>query len=648
MKLQFGILYRDERVADRQDLDTLLGEYATWNAETSGQFFHGPLLMGYRGDKITWEEDSETQPFTLGPYTITFDGRLDNREDIAARVGLTADRNLPDPTLILQAYEKYGDSLLPDLIGEFALVIWRKDTRSLIFCRSIDGSRPLFYFLGSNSLLWSSDVRHLLCLQKVRPTIRDDYVLAFLLADPPSELSPFLEIAIVPPGTHFRFENDLILQSSKLWEPRNSKPVNLQSDGEYEQAIRHWIKEAVRVRLRAKGNVFAELSGGLDSSTVVMLADECLRQSGSDTSRLQSISTIYDISTTCDERYFVGLVENKRGVESCYVTEREQGFMAGIQTIPFSGLPNPFSATPGRFPRIIELMQGMGARVLLTGVGGDHIFCSAFRPEFLLADLLRKGHIVKAHRSGRLWSRRLAIPYLSLLSAKALPLALTSFIPTAYQPDLLDIPHWLNIKHRKDLRARLTLMALDRELCPSQRFVIARIESLFRLLATGQWNAYPALYISHPYTHRPLIEFCLGTPLTQFMRDGETRSLLRRAMREILPDAIIARQSKGNIYEALARAVQRDWKDICNVENWHVCRRGYIDPRGFMEALQKIRMGISMPVSILRVLTIEGFIRSWKSKRQSQVAPLAAATQERFLQTQTLNVCVSTTLQATE
>src|SRR6266446_7976300 len=104
MKLQFGILHRNQQVADVENLATMLGSYQTWNAETSGEAFDGPLLMGYRGDRITWEEDTETQPFALGPYRLTFDGRLDNREHIAALAGIKADRNIADPVLIAEAY----------------------------------------------------------------------------------------------------------------------------------------------------------------------------------------------------------------------------------------------------------------------------------------------------------------------------------------------------------------------------------------------------------------------------------------------------------------------------------------------------------------------------------------------------------------
>jgi hypothetical protein len=77
MKLQFGLLYRDERVVAQQDLATLLAEYACWNAETSGEFFDGPLLMGlhgrqYRPVKVTKRRGEallwRTSPFTLFPH----------------------------------------------------------------------------------------------------------------------------------------------------------------------------------------------------------------------------------------------------------------------------------------------------------------------------------------------------------------------------------------------------------------------------------------------------------------------------------------------------------------------------------------------------------------------------------------------------
>src|SRR5882757_907021 len=180
MKLQLGQIYTDGRPHSAASLATLLGAYGNHSAETSGELISGPLLMVYRGDRITEEEEHETQPLRLGPYFITFDGRLDNREELAARLGKPP-WGISDPSLVLQAYERFGPQVLCDLIGEFALTIGFTRTQSVLFARSTCGARTLFYTLGKDTLTWCSDFAHLVRVAGIDATVNDDFAIRYLV-----------------------------------------------------------------------------------------------------------------------------------------------------------------------------------------------------------------------------------------------------------------------------------------------------------------------------------------------------------------------------------------------------------------------------------------------------------------------------------
>src|SRR5713226_712128 len=143
MKLQAGLFCRDERMASAVDLADLLAEFADWKSETCGESAEGPIAMAYRGDRITWEEETETQPLNCGRYVLTFDGRLDNREQLASRLDLPHFRSMPDPILVAKTLGAFGDRTFGQLIGEFALALWCKETRCLLFARSVCGARSL-------------------------------------------------------------------------------------------------------------------------------------------------------------------------------------------------------------------------------------------------------------------------------------------------------------------------------------------------------------------------------------------------------------------------------------------------------------------------------------------------------------------------
>jgi asparagine synthase (glutamine-hydrolysing) len=610
MKTQFGILHADNRIADNGHLATLLGEYVNRPAETSGHFFDGPLLIAFRGNKITLEEEAETQPATVGPYCLTFDGRLDNRSDLAAKIGVIANRKLSDPSLILQAYVKHGDSLLSSLLGEFAFTIWRSDTRELTFCRSVDGARPLFYVLHHKGIIWCSDIAHLVRISDVEPTVNRQYVLEYLLGTPSSEVSPFSRVATVVPGTAIRFKSDLTATLSSLWNPSAIEPLVGKSDSECEELFRDKLTEAVKVRMRARGHFFAESSGGKDSTSVVLTADAILRRDKKAPEALHTVSTVYDTSRTADERYFIQLVEAARGIGTIYVHEREQQFTMGLDNISFTGLPSAFDLSPGRYATFARHMQAYNARLLLTGFGGDHIFCAAPCPEVLIADYLRQRHFREAHRVCKESSFLSGCPYLPLLLNKALPLAIRPPLPL--RPVAYEIPSWLNTNGQKKIYSSLQPEHTNK-LLPSQRKRIQAVKSLFRSIAAAEWSRYPDLYVSHPYSHRPLIDFCISVPMEQMQRRGETRSLLSRALSNLLPAKIANRKGKAIISECFARALKREWEYLGDIAKWRICLDGFIEPREFRESLDRMRIGIpadSGSAFLLTVFAVERFLRS--------------------------------------
>jgi asparagine synthase (glutamine-hydrolysing) len=617
MKLQCGAFYRDNKQTTLGDSLALLGSYNSWNGETSGEISNGSLLMLYRGDRLTYEDDNEVQPFQVEPNCWTFDGRLDNREEMADAGGVTSSHNISDLALVARAFERCGEAIFSKLIGEFALVLWQSKARALTFVRSVDGSRPLYYMTDKDRLMWSSDIAHLVRMSREEPTLNAEYIFEYLVFDPLPQNTPFSAIKAVTPGRTLRFVNDAFVQGIALWEPRNISPLEYRSDAEYEEAFRIKIAEAVRVRLRAKGTVALESSGGLDSSSAVSLAAELRDLRGPYAQRLMTLSTVYEKSRTCDERYFIELVQKRCGIETFYVHEEEQQFTAAPTNLTFTGIPNGFDTTPGRFPRFIEYMKEQGARILLTGVGGDHIFCSEVVPEALVADLIQGRQLVEAHRACKTWSRFKAVPYFTLMLKRAVPLALGSLLPEVWRYETLRLPPWINLHGTKELLTRLSMISPEPGLAPTRRLRLGAVDGFFRAISSGRWNAYPYLYVSHPYNHRPLVEFCLAVPTTQHLRPGQTRSLLRRALADLLPAKIRKRKGKGVIYEALARALQRDWTVLGDIAQWQVCLSGYVKEKELRDCLFKMRMGVDdVSGSAIRAITLERFLRSLSLIRQ--------------------------------
>jgi asparagine synthase (glutamine-hydrolysing) len=631
--MQVGLLHKDGKPASHIDLQALLGEFSECEVETSGELVLGSLAMAYRGHRTTAEENTEVQPLKHSACALTFAGRLDNREEIANRIGLSHIQTIPDPAIIAAAYQELGDNVFSHLVGEFSLVLWCDKERTLTFVRSICGVHPLYYVLTKDSLIWSSNFAHLVRRSNVDLEVNENYLLEYLVSQPNKKQSPISRVQVIEAGTMSRFINGSFQSPTRLWDPNSVSPILFKSDHEYEEALRHHIDAAVRVRLRAKRPICSELSGGLDSSSVVLTTARILHGNNESIDNLRTVSCIYEESESCDERYFIRHIEERLGRPGFHVHEKDQHVTLGLSDIEFTGLPNPLHCYPGRYPAFTSLMRDYGARVLLTGGGGDHLFWSAPDAAPVVADEMQKGNLLQMHRECRTWSRFTNVPYFQLLLKKALPLALGSIFPRASQYQRPVVPSWLANTHKDSFHLKVwdAKASTHSAGIPSSRAHIRQVEALFAQLSAGYMSEYQDIHVTHPYAHRPLVEFCLGLPVSQFLRSGQTRSLLRRALHDLLPAKVRDRKSKGTLDEPLARALQREWSQAAgDLSRWELCARGLVDPRRLNESLNAMRLGLQTLAhgNFLRVFSLERWLRSLSYIRSkcSTASPLRSST----------------------
>jgi asparagine synthase (glutamine-hydrolysing) len=626
MKLQVGLLYIDGRLATQQDLSTILGEYENVPAETSGEVIEGSLAMAYRGDRITCEEDNEIQPFRHASYLLTFDGRLDNRSELARRIGSSVE-GTPDPALISQAYGKLGNAAFRGLIGEFALSLWCSESRTLTFARSECGARPLYYVVSSKRLVWCSDFAHLVRISGVDLEVNENYVLEYLYSQPSPHHSPLKHVHVVRPGTALRFAGSSFERESVLWKIDGIKHLDYKSDCEYEEHFRTIVQETVDRRLRAKGTVFSELSGGLDSSTLVLVGDQILRSRQQSREQLQTVSCVYELSPSSDESYFIKQVEDRRGIKGVHLSEADQGLTLGLRDISFQGSPSPLVCSAGRIKRVRTLLSRAGARVLLSGEGGDHVFWSSSWGAIPVADELWRGHFPQMHSECKVWSRIRGAPYWRLL-ATSMQLALNARFGGEWRDEQEKAQTLLTARYQRQFEALGPPKAPYKvKGSPGLRAQFHRISELMAMVSGGYHHIYRGIYVSFPYTYRPLVEFCLGVPTYQFLRKGIDRSLMRRALRELLPDAVNQRCSKGAPAECMIRTLQRDWHDVGDVRKWELCEREFLRARELSESLQMMRAGREpVALRLFRICSMERWLRSLACVKERGVVTDAEGT----------------------
>jgi len=615
-----GECYFNEAQVDPRLLAALGRGLEASGPDGGGEYRAGCVGMVYRAFHTNRESRTERQPF-LSPakHVLCWDGRLDNREDLIVLLRDDLHEDYTDAAIVMAAYLEWGADFLPRIIGDFALSLWDPTERKLFLARDPFGTRPLFYHANEDRILWSSELSTLLDLAGTKLEIDDEYVAGFFTLNMDPARTPYKDIVCVPPGNVVTAQNGR-LQLQRFWGPHPKREIRYRSDDQYEEHFRELFREAVRCRLRVDGAVWAQLSGGLDSSSVVCIADEILKDSGAQASTLETVSYVYGDKSPNSDEVFIAQVEEKRGKVGYHLNDQECWIRFPSLEDSCASRPNTIGFIAERYQRISTEMQKRGGRVLLSGFGGDHLLWPGAEVPPDLADFLVQFKLRHLHNSILAWSQTEKIPYFKLLWKGAMLPLTPRKIQARLRPDFKQLS-WLDERFVKkmDLRERL-LGPTDifNFNLPSSRKQSTMLQEAIWCIAPCHYRDLVCLEMSYPFMHRPLVEFLMAIPFEQKLRPTETRSLHRRAMRDVLPGKIARRVSKGGSNGVMGRSLSREWQRLKPIlTNPRVCANGYVDPKALTEHLHRARHGQAPYTHVmLRVLPIEFWLRALERRTQ--------------------------------
>jgi asparagine synthase (glutamine-hydrolysing) len=589
---------------------TVLGSALTAHGPDGGsEVVNGSLAMTYRAFHTNAESRLESQPLVSRfGHMLCWDGRIDNRNDLLVSLRDVLDGDKTDAGLIMAAYQRLGPSFLPKIIGDFALSLWDPFSKTLILARDPFGARTLYYFKDKVRLIWASTLGGLLALPIIEVEINDEYVAGCLALYPELSSSPYRNIQAVEPG-HVVTVKEKQLQTRRFWSPDVNSEIRYSNDCEYEEHFRQLFREAVSCRLRSDGPVWAELSGGLDSSSIVCMADSIKGHS-----EVETLSFIAEESSTFYDRRFIEVVEKERLKAGVHINGDGQWVRFASPEECFISKPLTSLCVADIHQTVRQRMKDSGARVLLSGLGGDQVTWSTPDPGPELTDLLFQLSPVRLHRQLQIWSQLLMKPYAEVLWQEVLLPLLPDGINARFQTRM-PIPTWLNREfvERMDIPARL-LPPKDPfgYRLPSRRMQSSKISYIVMNIARGEYWEHSSYDSTYPFLHRPLVEFLMNVPVEQKLRPSETRSLMRRALKDLLPEKILKRKNKGTTGEAFCRGLARQWPVIKPMlDDAHIISRGYVERPALINALDQARHGQELNITpLIQTICLEIWLRS--------------------------------------
>ena len=532
----------------------------------TGKWIGGPVGFGHQMLATTPESLHEKQPLCddTGNLCLTFDGRIDNREEI--RASLKANgirlRTDTDAEMALAAYACWGTSCPNRILGDFAFAIWDSRKQQLFCARDILGMRPFYYYTDSRTFLFASELQQLLKIPSVPREPNEGMIAEYLVSAVSNKKETLYKGIFRLPPAHFLIITAHRVHMERYWDIDPSKEIRYRSDEAYADSFLEIFKEAVRCRMRTHRRVGAQLSGGLDSSSIACMVQSLIQNGDISKNGFETFSMVFP-GWRCDESVYINAVNQKWKIKSNALNPRPperpwyEAQVARYQDIP--DYPNGSISDA-----MEEQARETGFKVLLTGLGGDEWFTGSC---YHYADFLKQFKFLSLVREARHEFGRDA-----LMPLPANPLfkwAIKPLVPVNIKQKikrLLNVPQngpaWLDpafvrsvnlnerINSEIDWHRFASFSQADQYTASTRGFQTHGIEMEERSAASF------GLELRHPFHDRRLLEYGMALPEEQRSQANQRKLILRRAMQEYLPEIVLHRHTKAEYSEVFVKALK--------------------------------------------------------------------------------------------
>src|SRR5580704_15834772 len=431
-----------------------------------------------------------------GDWTVVGTARLDNRADLQSWASAPATAS--DLDLVASAIATRGAPCVRDILGDFAFVAQNAVTHQAIAARDAFGVRPLYYRTKSDELAFSSHAARL-----AEGTEYDlDYIAEFTL--------------------------------SRYWSAAEFQPADHASAEESCAEFRALLERALISNLTGADNCWSQLSGGLDSSSLVSLT-ETMRREGRISHGIAG--TVMMVDSLDDESHYARAVVEQYGVRFETVTDywlwQDDG-----EPPPPNDLPDPLYPMYARNRALCSIVRNAGGRVLFSGVGPDHFVAGNL---YFFADWLARGRVLETIRELWRWSVLGKKPFWKYAVDNAIAPLLPSTLRRLAAPRWAQVYDWitptfarrLGLNDRTAWNRGLNAAPIGHKFAGQGDADIAHL-----VVCVDRGEFENGIEMRCPYLYRPLVEFCLRLPRELRIESATKKVVMREAMKGVLPEVI--------------------------------------------------------------------------------------------------------------
>jgi asparagine synthase (glutamine-hydrolysing) len=533
------------------------------------------------------------QPMISNGLVIVFNGEIYNYIELKNELKASGYKfsTTSDTEVILKLYERDGLMAISKLNGMFAFIIYDIVKNNLVIARDHFGIKPLYFYKDDNLLLFGSEIKAILKHPEVKAIPNYEMINEYLTFQfTLNSETLFKNISKVKPGHFMVIDlNDYSIKQIQYWEP-NFNPDLHHTEEYFIEKLRELLEDTIKIQLRSDVPIGTYLSGGMDSSLVTMMSAKQL------TSQLNTFTGAFSEGPEFDETKYAKIVAQKSNsnYNEIYLTEND--FLENLQKLIYH-LDEPVVG-PGVFPQyMVSKLASTKVKVVLGGQGGDEIFGGYTRYMIAYLEQAIKGAIFETNEEAEhIVSLKSILPNLPSLK-QYIPMMKQFSSQGAYGS--MD-KRYFQLIDRSD--NSLNYFSKDFQKIYNKEIIFERFQDLFNHPKTHSYynkmthfdlfGSLPGLLQVEdrvsmaasiesrvPLLDRRIVDLVSVIPAKMKFRGAELKYLLKRTIKDIIPDEIYSRKDKMGFPVPLHLWFKGKTGDyIIDLLNTQKCKeRGFLD-----------------------------------------------------------------------